>query len=391
MWKAALVLGVLVAYWAQLSSTLPLDWLRANAEKRYNRSSLELPLKDKTAIITGASGGLGLETALRLHSWGCNVILAVRSLSKCESLKASRFLSSSATCECALIDTGDLESVGEFVRWLKGRQVDLLINNAGISYHSQFDSTVNPLKNLSVSTTSPQNLDVLFVTNYLGHWLLTQMLLPLLSHDARIINVASNYHWQVDGSDLLPQSRAPPLAAQALQGNLRQRKLAYANSKLAQVLHSRELQRRLRRTDTTIRAVSVCPGWVATEILPKGPLGKIIRALSYTESAGTLAILYAVTAPDLGNADYICNGFLLPVPAFLAAPLLDVLGSLGLRDVFGDMFVLGNLFVQRLVYGRQLDCSTSSEASDPTLMEGLFDWSASFVHMYVKATEPKVD
>lgn len=390
MWKRGcfVILLAVAVYWAQLTPTLPLAQLRTNAEKRFNRTGLS-PLSGKTAVVTGASGGLGFQTALQLYSLGCNVILAVRSLAKCETIKASRFPPSPATCECALIDTADLDSVSAFAKVLTGRPIDLLINNAGISYHSFFDPSVNPLKNLSLPTASPQNVDLLFATNYLGHWLLTELLLPSLTPDARIINVASTYHWQVDGSGLLPvPSSSPssppsaPWAAQALAGDARQRKLAYANSKLAQVLHARELDKRLRQAGKKVRALSVCPGWVATDILPKGPIGKGIHALSYTETAGTLAILHAVTTPEL-ESDYFCNGFVFELPESLSKPLFSALGSFGLRDAFGDMLVLGNLWVQRVVYGRQLNCNTSPEAFNQTITKGLFDWSASFVHKYL--------
>lgn len=152
------------------------------------------------------------------------------------------------------LDLSDLDSVKLFVSWFTHSYsaLDFLVNNAGINYETlrQKSTPENPL-------CSPQGYDLTFASNYLGHFLLTDNLLSSLAaaHPrGRIVQVSSNAHFQVNGSDLRPlgPSRGEedrPLAARCTVNDERHAKYSYGNSKLAQVLHSVALQEELDRSN----------------------------------------------------------------------------------------------------------------------------------------------
>ena len=130
---------------------------------------------------------------------------------------------------------------------------------------------------------SKQGFDRAFVTNYLGHFLLTELLLPILEKTGqsrglptRVVNVASTYHALSDGRFLKIQGELGPYAARGDVVDKVQREESYANNKLAQILHSKELARRKRGREH-VQFASVCPGWVGTNILPKDIGGRIVH------------------------------------------------------------------------------------------------------------------
>ena len=110
-----------------------------------------------------------------------------------------------------ILDTSDLDSVASFAQHFltNHTQLHYLVNNAGIHYVSMDDGA--PMKNLSIPLVSPQGYDLAFATNYLGHFLLTELLLPLIAETSTfgaIINIASTFHYQSDGSMLkIPHKR----------------------------------------------------------------------------------------------------------------------------------------------------------------------------------------
>lgn len=138
----------------------------------------------KNVIITGANSGLGYETALKIaHDTNCRVILACRNETKANAAKEKIIEATGNTnVETMILDTSLLSSVRAFVSQYPEAYgtVDVLINNAGIS----------PQK----SGFTEEGYELVFATNYLGHFLLTQMLLPHFSETARIINVTSDMH-----------------------------------------------------------------------------------------------------------------------------------------------------------------------------------------------------
>lgn len=197
----------------------------------------------KTAVVTGANSGVGLETARGLALRGYHVVLAVRSEEKGRAAAEDIGPTPGAT-EVMHLDVADLESVRAFAREVQALHVgiDLLVNNAGI--------------HTARRERSPQGHEMTFATNHLGHFLLTHELLPALrlSPAARIVNVASEAHryGRIDLDDLMfDRKRWSGI-------------LAYTQSKLANVMFTYALARRLQASSVVTNAVhpgSVRSGW----------------------------------------------------------------------------------------------------------------------------------
>ena len=176
---------------------------------------------------------------------GADVIIASRNEKKItDTIESIRQLNpaSPGTLISGLVDTSDLKSVQSFGKRFSEQNysLDFLVNNAGIHY---FSSEGNPIFNRSVPVASKQGFDLAFATNYLGHFLLTKLLLPKLisaGNHGRVINIASTYHVQADGTMLEPVERAgvlhTPVAAQIENSGFVHRRRAYGNNKLAQVI-----------------------------------------------------------------------------------------------------------------------------------------------------------
>ena len=227
-----------------------------------------------------------------------------------------------------------MTSVKTFALWYKKtiNTLDYLINNAGINY---INTPIDYLKNVNINTNTNDGIDLAFATNYMGHFLLTELLLPNLKkrssssvNIARIINVASTFHGQVDGSYLKPSTsininnnnddiNGYPLAARGDIFSKRssdiyhQRSIAYGNNKLAQLLHSKELQRILNNdTNTNIRRVeiiSTCPGFTSTNIFKDDLLGNFIRSRAFNAKAGALAPICSIFASELKGGEFVTN------------------------------------------------------------------------------------
>lgn len=248
----------------------------------------------KLAIVTGATGGLGYEIALALAGAGAEVILAARDMNKGE--KASRLIADKhpgAKVSFELLDLASLASVAGFAQPLcaKGRRVDLLINNAGIMA-------------LADRWVSADNLELQFATNYLGHFALTSRLLPLLrgTHGARVVSMSRLAHLQgrIDVDDLQSSRSYDPWKA-------------YAQSKLAMLLFSTELQRRSDANGWGLVSNAAHPGSARTELIANGPGEKKRRwrlalrlapLLSQSAADGALPALFAATSPDAAAAAY---------------------------------------------------------------------------------------
>ncbi|XP_038058817.1 retinol dehydrogenase 12-like [Patiria miniata] len=223
------------------------------ASRRYCRSNASL--EGKTVVITGANSGIGKVTALDLARRGARVILACRNLQKAEdAAKEIKTRTGNSEVVVRHLDLARLQSVREFARKIneEEKKLDILINNAGIpEFGHEGDVTKD-------------NFHAVFGTNHFGHFLLTNLLLDLLKKSApsRVVTVSSNAHERVRSS--LDLSRAVDArrpgrtdgAAPVLYPHLRD----YAQSKLANILFSRELARRLESTGVT--SVSLHPGVV---------------------------------------------------------------------------------------------------------------------------------
>ncbi|XP_036367307.1 retinol dehydrogenase 12-like isoform X1 [Octopus sinensis] len=214
----------------------------------------DVTLHGKTVLVTGGNTGIGKETALDLASRGARVIIACRDLVKAENAaKEIKKMTGNESVATVHLDLADLESVKKMSQQILKNEtrLDILINNAGIG--------------VKVKECTKQNFDLYFGVNYLGHFLLTYLLLDLLKKSApsRIINVSSHAHIFV--------KRLPSLERGDLSGKVKYPQLSgYATSKLANILHAQILAKKLKGTGVT--ANSLHPGMVKTEILKNNPI-----------------------------------------------------------------------------------------------------------------------
>ena len=204
-----------------------------------------IDLHGSTAVVTGASTGLGLETARALASVGAHVVLSVRDAAKgTAALAAIRETEPGASVEFGILDLASLASVRAFADDVRQRvaTIDILVNNAGVMY-TPFERTAD-------------GFEMQFGTNHLGHFLLTNLLLPpvLAAAPARIVNLSSGGH---RGSDIIwddPNYERRPY----------DKFEAYGQSKTANILFTVELDRRFMSQG--VRSYAVHPGMIATEL-----------------------------------------------------------------------------------------------------------------------------
>lgn len=237
-------------------------------------TAADLPdMTGRRVLITGAGRGIGLVTARELGRVGTHVVLGVRDVDRGYRAIAGM----PGDFEVRRLDVSDLGSVREFAEsWTGG--LDILVNNAGVM-------DVPP-------TRTRQGLDVQTATNYFGPFVLTNLLLPRISD--RVVSIASQLHrrGQVDLDDLAWKSR-----------KYDQMK-AYNDSKLAIVLFSLELQRRLTASGSRVRSVLAHPGIATTSLAAHSPAGRVnrLRFLINDPERGALPTLYAATQDVPGNA-----------------------------------------------------------------------------------------
>jgi len=246
---------------------------------------------DRLAIITGATGGLGFETALALAGAGAEVILSGRNAVKGQdALRRIRAAHPQARLRFEPLDLANLASVYDFARRLKAddRRIDILINNAGVMALAKRQVTVD-------------GFEMQLGTNYLGHFALTAALLPLL-HGARVISLSSiaHRHGRIDFDDLQGAKKYSAWKT-------------YAQSKLAMLMFALELQKRSDANGWDIVSMAAHPGWARTDLIANGPgaggiLGVLIRLImplfSHSAAEGALPILFAAAAPEARSAGY---------------------------------------------------------------------------------------
>ncbi|PPE72083.1 short-chain dehydrogenase [Solimonas fluminis] len=250
----------------------------------------------RTAIVTGANSGLGLETAIALAAAGARVIMACRNPAKAAAaLEKVRERVPNADAALMTLDLSSLASVRTFAEQFKAQhpRLDLLVNNAGI-LGVPLGHTADGFENH-------------MGTNHLGHFALTGLLIdPILATPgARVITVGSLGHWRgkLDLDDLhFERTPYVPFAG-------------YANSKQANLLFVTELARRLAAKGSGVIAAAGHPGGADTTIKPRtdtfkqrfedaviAPIAR--RWLINTAAAGALPTLYAATMPDVKPDDY---------------------------------------------------------------------------------------
>jgi NAD(P)-dependent dehydrogenase (short-subunit alcohol dehydrogenase family) len=240
-------------------------------------------LTGQTAIVTGASSGIGLETAKALIARGARVVLAVRDEAKGRA--AAKVMPGAGSAEVALLDLASLDSVRAFARAWDSSPIDLLVNNAGVM--------IPPL------SRTKDGFELQFGTNHLGHFALTNLLLPRITSTGRVVTVSSGAHryGRIDFDDL----------------NWEHRKYrawgAYGQSKLANLLFTAELQRRLTDAGSTVLSMAAHPGYAATNLQSHAGNGLFRfamqelgnRLLAQDAAGGALPTLYVATQPLPGN------------------------------------------------------------------------------------------
>jgi len=250
-----------------------------------------IDLTGKVAIVTGASGGLGAETARALASRGAQVTLTARDTAKAAAIADSiRSAHPGAVLDVRELALDRPASVRAFTKgWLADHRVlHLLLNNAGVM--------ACPL------ARTPEGWEQQFATNHLGHFLLTGLLLPALeaAGSARVVNTSSGGH------------RFSPVVFEDVHFEKRDydKWVAYGQAKTANVLHAVELDR--RRRDAGIRAFGIHPGMIMTELgrhLVKEDIEMLQSRASDRESSGLASWktppqgaatqCWAATAPEL--------------------------------------------------------------------------------------------
>jgi NAD(P)-dependent dehydrogenase (short-subunit alcohol dehydrogenase family) len=242
-------------------------------------TAADLPRQDgRTFVVTGANSGIGLVAARALARAGARVVLAVRDTAKGEQAAASI----EGATEVRRLDLADLDSVRAFADEWQG-DVDVLVNNAGVMAVPE--------------QRTRDGFEMQIGTNHLGHFALTNLLLPHVTD--RVVTVSSGAHrmGSINLDDLNWERRGYS------------RWPAYGQSKLANLLFTLELQRRLDEAGSGLRAVAAHPGYAATNLqsrtgsrLQNGLMAIANKLIAQSEEDGALPTLFAASQDIPGNS-----------------------------------------------------------------------------------------
>jgi NAD(P)-dependent dehydrogenase (short-subunit alcohol dehydrogenase family) len=246
----------------------------------------------RTVVVTGANSGIGFEAALVLAQRGAVTVLACRDAGRGNAAAARITAAAPGSApEVVELDLGSLASVAGAVAQVSGRheRVDLLINNAGVM--------------MPPFATTADGFELQFGVNHLGHFALTGLLLPLMLAvpGSRVVTVSSNGHrmGRVNFADLQSQRSY-------------RRMRAYNQSKLANLLFTCELQRRLAAAGAATAALAAHPGTASTGLVRHLPLPALSRAagglIGHSAAMGALPVLRAATDPAARGGDYYGPG-----------------------------------------------------------------------------------
>jgi protochlorophyllide reductase len=262
----------------------------------------EIPdLVGRTAFVTGANSGIGLETARLLADAGAHVVLACRNPARAHAA-AQEIIDQQpiGSVEVLVLDLADLDCIAAATSTFAAThaRLDVLVNNAGLM--------------CTPRGTTAQGFETQFGVNHLGHYALTARLLPILlaTNESRVVTVSSlSHHFgRLDFDDLQRSRHYSPLGA-------------YCQSKLANLLFAFELQARLAAIDAPTISLAAHPGGANTNLGRTNPGGAFFTLTTwvrpyvegFTQSAamGALSSLRAATAPDVAGGDfYGPDGFL---------------------------------------------------------------------------------
>ena len=256
------------------------------------RWKLTEPQKDKIVIITGANSGLGFETSKELAAKGATIIMACRNLDSAEEAK-QLIISEHPEANLVIkhLDLASLESIMKFAEEFKAEfsRLDILYNNAGLMAIPHM--------------ITEDGFEMQFGVNYLAHFALTGLLLDVLekTSDSRIVSLSSVFH-------LIGKIRLDDLFFEKKY----KKWPAYAQSKLANLMFTYELQRKLSKNGSTTIAVAAHPGYAKTHLQTRGSklAGSKIREffvnvinfiLGRSASKGAEAQIYAGTDPNVSG------------------------------------------------------------------------------------------
>jgi NAD(P)-dependent dehydrogenase (short-subunit alcohol dehydrogenase family) len=226
----------------------------------------------RVAIVTGANSGIGAAAARGLAARGARVVLAVRDTAKGEAAAAAM----DGDVEVRALDLASLRSVRDFAAGWEG-PIDLLINNAGVM--------------MPPAGRTQDGFETQFGVNHLGHFALTNLLLPHVT--GRVVTVSSTAHrgGKINFEDLQWERRRYMAAR------------AYGQSKLANLLFTSELSRRLAEADSPVLATAAHPGYASTNLTfsSTNPVFRAVtfignRVLAQSADAGAMPTLYAALA-----------------------------------------------------------------------------------------------
>ncbi|HJL17170.1 MAG TPA: oxidoreductase [Sandaracinaceae bacterium LLY-WYZ-13_1] len=238
----------------------------------------------RTAVVTGANSGIGYETARQLAHRGADVVLACRSEARGrEAVARIEAERPRGRARFAPLDLADLDSVAAFAEALDAPRIDRLINNAGVM--------MPPLGRTA------QGFELQIGVNHLGHFALTGRLLPriLAAPGSRVVSVSSQAHRQgaMDFDDLQWERRRYSKVK------------AYGQSKLANLLFTFELQRRLEAIGADALAVAAHPGWTGTNLQRHVKLFEVLNdVFAMSPGQGAQPTLRAATDPAVTGGDY---------------------------------------------------------------------------------------
>lgn len=247
--------------------------------------ALQAPLNGRVALVTGANTGIGRVTARELARQGAHVFVACRSAQRAQgAIDEIRAIAGAGLVDFLELDLGEFASIRACAKAFlaRGLPLHLLINNAGLA---------------GTQGMTASGFELAFGTNHVGHFLLTQLLLERVreSAPARIVTVASRAHHRAPGLDW-QAVREPTRARTGLP--------EYSNSKLANVLFSAELSRRLAGSGVTTYALH--PGVVASDVwrAVPWPLRSLIKLGMISNEEGAATTLHCATsaavAPESG-------------------------------------------------------------------------------------------
>lgn len=243
----------------------------------------------KTIIVTGGNTGIGYETALALYEAGATVILACRDQEKADkAAEAIRQQAGSGTIETAILDLASLTSVKNMADQFSRthNRLDVLINNAGVMYCPELKTE--------------EGFELQFGVNFIGHFALTGALYPLLkaTPGSRVVTVSSMAY-------LRGQINFDNLHSEQSYDTYRE----YSQSKLANILLTLELDRRIGQAGDSVLSVAVQPGANTTDLARHMNQAEYDAAVQRIGALmepwqGALPSLYAATMPDVQGADF---------------------------------------------------------------------------------------